>query len=226
MQAQPSRENGVFSDFSKTENKAKLWKLLQDNGAFHGIDSNYFKKVREDFEITIVKVENQFRDKPLMAKNKFFLDSMLNIVKQYKHQPIYTAQDLQKTRMDAFDNDLSKKQAEFDRFNAKPKPPQVDFSDKEGENVGDVNALLEKAMRDREAIASQVLPPLPQAKEATPIAQLSQPEQLNRSPNPVKSEGEERKVIDSSNEMLKLILSKLEIIETLLKGKENEKDGV
>ena len=223
MQAQPSRENGAFSDFSKTENKAKLWKLLQDNGAFHGIDSNYFKKVREDFEITIVKVENQFRDKPLMAKNKFFLDSMLNIVKQYKHQPIYTAQELQKTRMDAFDNDLSKKQAEFDRFNAKPKPPQVDFSDKDDENVGDVNALLEKAMRDREAIASQVLPPPPQAKEATPIAQLSQSSNTSQ---PVKSEGEERKVMDSSNEMLKQILSKLEIIETLLKDKENQKDGV
>jgi hypothetical protein len=173
-----------------------------------------------------VKVENQFRDKPLMVKNKFFLDSMLNIVKQYKHQPIYTAQELQKTRMDAFDNDLSKKQAEFDRFNAKPNPPNVDFSDKENENVGDVNALLEKAMRDREAIASQVLPPPPQAKEATPIAQLSQTSQTSHTSQPVKSEGEERKVMDSSNEMLKQILSKLEIIETLLKDKENQKDGV
>ena len=117
-------------------------------------------------------------------------------------------------------------------MNAKPQPPQVDFSDKEDENVGDVNALLEKAMRDREAIASQALPPPPQTKEATPIAQLSQLsqssqlEKLNQLPDPVKSDGEERKVIDSSNEMLKQILSKLEIIETLLKGKENEKDVV
>lgn len=139
------------NEFTRTENKGKLWQLLQRNGAFNGIDSNYFNKVREEFEINVVKVQNENSNKSVMDRNKLFLDVMINLMKNYKHQIAYTAADIQQTKREAFNNDLSHKQAEFDKFNAKPKPQDVNFADKE-EDSGDVNILLEQVIRDRESV--------------------------------------------------------------------------
>ena len=96
------------NDFTKTENKAKLWQLLQRNGAFNGIDSNYFNKVREEFEINVVKVQNEYSNKSVMERNKLFLDVMIDLMKNYKNQIAYTAADIQESRRAAFENDLTK----------------------------------------------------------------------------------------------------------------------
>lgn len=154
-----SGQNVEQNGFTKTDNKAKLWQLLQRNGAFNDVDSNYFNKVREEFEINVVKIQTQYGNRSVMDRNKLFLDMMIEIMNKFKNQPIYTAADIQKSKRDAFENDLSQKQAEFNKFNAKPKPPEVNFTDKE-EDSGDVNAMLEQVIRDREDVGFSHPPPL------------------------------------------------------------------
>lgn len=74
------------SDFVSTENKGRLWKILQNNGAFNGINNTFFSKVREEFETTIMEIENTHREKKMLEKGKIFIDSMVEKLKFYKHR--------------------------------------------------------------------------------------------------------------------------------------------
>ena len=156
------------NEFTRTENKGKLWQVLQRNGAFNGIDSNYFNKVREEFEINVVKIQNEHANKSVMNRNKLFLDLMLELMKGYKNNEVYTASDIQKSKRDAFENDLSKKQDEFNKFNTKPPPPDVNFADKD-EDSGDVNSMLEQVIRDRESVGFSHHPPPIEVKKTTQV---------------------------------------------------------
>ena len=210
------------NDFTQTENKAKLWQLLQRNGAFNGIDSNYFNKVREDFEINVIKIQSQYGNIPLMDRNKLFLDVMIDLMKKFKNQPIYTSADIQKSKRDAFDNDLSKKQNEFNHFNAKPTPPDVNFADKE-EDSGDVNTMLEQVIRDRESVGFSHPPPT--SNKEVEIIKVN-------SNIPIKSQGDidqdqnheslKKNNISLDSDILNEILEKLTRIEKIIvKNSEN-----
>jgi hypothetical protein len=201
------------SDFVSTLSKGRLWKILQDNGAFNGINNNFFTKVREDFEIG--RIEEEHRDKPVMIKSKLFIDMMIQKMNEYKHvqlpdrvQQPYTAQDIKKSKLDAFDNELSRKQNEFNQFNARPTPPHMDFADKDEDASGNVNRLLEQAMRDRENL--EVPGPInapPRVKEPEPVSNIN-------------LESLESKV-NKNEETLNKIMEKLASIEELLKKENN-----
>ena len=199
------------NDFTKTENKAKLWQLLQRNGAFNGIDSNYFSKVREEFEINIVKTQNEHSNKSVMDRNKFFLDAMVNIMKSYRNQEAHTAADIKKSKRVAFKNELSQKQQEFNQFNAKPAPPDVDFADKE-EDSGDVNALLEQVIRDRESVGFSHPPP---PEELNVSNKGSNVDKTSSSPLVPK----QTISTNVNNDVLQQILDRLNTIEELLRKK-------
>ena len=229
------------SEFVSVPSKGRLWKILQDNGAFNGINNSFFTKVREDFEIGVVRIEEEHRDKPIMVKSKLFIDMMIEKMKEYKHfmpqMPIqqvqqvqqvkqapsapYTAQDIKKSRLDAFDNELSRKQNEFNQFNAKPTPPHVDFADKKEDDDGDVNKLLEKAMRERENL------------EIPKLANEPMPTKTKTDTTPITMVVEEKKPelnletltrkVNQNEQMLNKIMEKLTSIEELLK-KENKSD--
>lgn len=226
------------SDFVSTLSKGRLWKILQDNGAFNGINNNFFTKVREDFEIGVVRIEEEHRDKPVMIKSKLFIDMMIQKMNEYKHvqlpdrvhQP-YTAQDIKKSKLDAFDNELSRKQNEFNQFNARPTPPHMDFADKDEDASGNVNRLLEQAMRDRENL--EVPGPInAPPSNTTPITMIveekKEPKIVKESitvkePEPVSNinlESLESKV-NKNEETLNKIMEKLASIEELLKKENN-----
>ena len=224
------------SEFTRMDNKGRLWKILQNNGAFNGIDNSFFSKVREEFEITIVEIEKQHSLKNTLEKSKIFIDSMVVKLKTYKHRnhsvgeisnatdisqlqttdivsnvskntqmsvPPYTSDDLKQSRLDAFDKELQQKQSEFDVYNAKPKPQNVDFKDNNDSASEDVSKLLEKAMREREELNT-----VPNAvPNAVPIStSLS---------SPIKKD-------NTNEEMFLKIMSKLEEIHRML-NEEREK---
>ena len=120
--------------------------------------------------------------------------------------------------MDAFDNELSRKRAEFNQFNARPTPPQVDFADKEEDTSGDVNRLLEQAMRERENLEVPKPVDVPD-KNTTPI-RMSVQEKVEEKPTFKEMEMLVSK-INKNEEILINIMSKLEGIEEMLK-KENK----
>lgn len=164
-----SESEGSTNEFMKTENKAKLWSLLQNNGAFNGISNSFFSTVRSDFESMVVRIDREHREKEKMAKNKIFLDTMIQKMMEYRKQSYtqpYTADEIRQTKVAAFDNELAKKQADFNQYNSKPVPNSIDFKDKEDDANGSVNDLLERAIRDRENL---VMPPAPIAKDTTEI---------------------------------------------------------
>ena len=74
------------SEFVSTENKSRLWKILQNNGAFNDINNTFFSKVRQEFEVTITEIENTHRLKTMLEKGKIFIDSMVEKLKHYKHR--------------------------------------------------------------------------------------------------------------------------------------------
>ncbi len=234
MQQQSISVSQSQSDFVSTPSKGRLWKILQDNGAFNGINNNFFTKVREDFEIGVVRIEEEHRDKPIMLKSKLFIDMMIQKMKEYKHvqlpdrvQQPYTAQDIKKSKLEAFDNELSRKQSEFNQFNARPTPPHVDFADKEEDAGGDVNRLLEKAMRDRENLE------VPGPINATPDNTTPITMSVEERPKSIKAEvsPETQSInldflankVNKNEETLNKIMEKLTSIEELLK-KENNPD--
>ena len=225
IQQQPSSQ----SEFVSIPSKGRLWKILQDNGAFNGINNNFFTKVREEFEIGIVRIEEEHRNKSTLEKSKLFIDNMIQKMKEYKYaqRPIsvkepYTAQEIKKSKLDAFDNELSRKQEEFNKFNARPTPPQVDFADKDEDTSGDVNRLLEKAMRERENL--EVPPPInSNTNNAIPTTRTVQEKDSKQVLDTDKSLEMEMLVnkLNKNEEILVKIISKLETIEEMLK-KENK----
>lgn len=74
------------SEFVSTENKGRLWKILQNNGAFNGIDNTFFSRVRKEFEVTITEIESKHKVKTMLEKGKIFIDSMVEKLKYYKHR--------------------------------------------------------------------------------------------------------------------------------------------
>lgn len=228
MYQQDSHTQKNESEFVKTHNKGRLWNILQNNGAFNSIDNSFFKRVRADFESTIQIIDRECAGKSMMEKSKQFIDSMLKIVKEYKHihsptpaQTIaqsteneipYTSEEIKQTRMNSFEKDLNKKQSEFAEFNSKPVAQNVDFSDKDDDISDDVNKLLEKAMRDRENInvpqpTTNITDSLLSPREgASEIVNLQN--QLQSVPSDNQS--------DNQHELLSKILEKVTIIEAYI----------
>lgn len=256
------------SDFVKTQNKAKLWNILQNNGTFNNIDNTFFTKVREDFEYTILEIEKEHKQKSTIQKSKLFIDNMLEKVKNYKHVPNinrqyetnsnfagqvsavgqisavgqgqgetqilqndlpYTSESIKQSRMNAFENELNKKQSEFNEFNAKPQAPTADFSDKDTDDGDDVNKLLEKAMREREnlTIPTNQMPQDVKAEhvkaekieEQTETPQGNVSQTINTDTTPISSINNSGQNINFYNQedMLMKIFEKLTKIEKYLK---------
>lgn len=232
LQPQQQRDNSNSNEFLKTENKGKLWSMLQQNGAFNGIGNNFFSKVREDFEMAAVRIDEEHRNKPKMQKNKIFLDFMVQRMQEYRRQSYtqpYTADEIRKTKQEAFDNALSQKQNEFSQFNAKPKPPDVSFADDDTDTSGNVNDLLEKAIRDRENLS--IPGPIPKSTNQNTtsiieVGEIAQPGQAGEVAQPGQA-GEVGQVAQPApqdkvlvdNEILKSIMDKLNTIEELLRNK-------
>ena len=146
--------------FNSTENKGLLWKLLSENGLFNGIDSNRFADVKQNFESTIAEIFSTTHSNPqitIKSQNQLFVDRMIVILKSFKDERIYTAQDIKEKRKTDFERDLEEKQRNFDLLMKNSKPDNIDFSDKARRNalqieekIENIDALLEEQQRERE----------------------------------------------------------------------------
>jgi hypothetical protein len=140
------------SGFTSNETMAKLWSLLLENGVFDNVANSNFAKVKEDFELLVQRIGKDHSQKSTMDKSKLVIDEMLLLIKKYKNQEFYTAQDIRQSKLDDFETELSKKQNEFTQLNSKPQPSTIDFSDKAEENTTNINELLESTKKERDFI--------------------------------------------------------------------------
>ena len=218
LQPEIEKSTKSVNTFSNTDNKGKLWSMLQNNGAFNGISNDFFSKVRQEFESMVVRIDEQHGEKEKMEKNKLFIDAMIGKMTDYRRESYqntvpYTASEIKKSRIEAFDNDLSQKQDEFNQFTARPKPNAVDFKDNEDENTTNVNDLLERAIRDRENLD---VPPPPIARKEENKKQNS--DRIGGSGSgsdsgttPIVNVGDQEN--NNTLELLQKIMKKLELIE-------------
>jgi len=216
------------TEFTSVENKGRLWKMLQENGAFNGIRDDEFTKFHSKFESIIVSINNQHSSKTVMVKSKLFIDEMIQYISMQKSNAnantnanananAYTAKDIKAANQESFNTELSKQQNDFNKFNQKDAPLHIDFEDKDNEMDDDINMLLEKAERDREIL---VLPKVvePMAKVVEPMAKVGEPMAKVGEPmaNVVEPMANVVEPMANVVEMLHSIIQRLDKLELLL----------
>ena len=157
-----SRDNQNY--FLSDANIRMLWEIILD-------DNVVVNKNRE--EVTIInniflKVAQQFYDKEkgglnkdLIQINKKFITIIVNILNQNfpKPKPIVihsgepipiTAEEIQKTRTNEFENEFNKKQEEFTRAMSLPVPEVPNFLDNaKDEPISDLDSVIKRAIAER-----------------------------------------------------------------------------
>jgi hypothetical protein len=188
----------ITTQFTSNQNKELLWNLLIEQNSFNGIDSNHKTNIESVFERTIKIVDFNLKNDILFNKNKEVIKEMisyLNTLKKSSQVPTlsyqnktlnYTHDEIQKVKMDRFDNDLKQKQVEFENVIKKNVPESIDFSDKMDEKIGDKMDLLISqtiAMRENQLnqILSKTIPPNKQKsiESNSPLFQIDSNTNIN-----------------------------------------------
>ena len=180
-----SQQLSAVSTFSTNENKALLWSVLQGGGKFVGIPESLRHNIQEMFESTIREISEHYRrlNQPvnLNAVNKeavVIICKKIDAVKEQRQPPqqpqqqiyqkkqqqvpqletVYTAQELQKERQNAFQNEFKKKEEEMSSILRLKKPEEINFTDDVYDKpIGnDMERLLAEALASREKELEQI----------------------------------------------------------------------
>ena len=176
------------STFLANENKALLWSVLHGGGKFVGIPDSQVPAIKEIFEETIHSIGEHCRNQPinLNAINKeavVIICKKIEAIKmqqsQQQRQPhqnppqqiyqkkqqqvpqletIYRAEDLQKERQNAFQNEFKRKEEEMSSILKLKKPEEINFTDDVYDKpIGDdMERLLAEALASRERELEQI----------------------------------------------------------------------
>ena len=170
--------------FSGNENKALLWSVLHGGGKFVGIPDSQVSTIKEIFEQTIHNMSEHCRrlNQPinLNAINKeavVIICKKLDAIKMqqsYQNPPqqsyqkkqqqvpqletIYRAEDVQKERQNAFQNEFKRKEEEMSSILKLKKPEEINFTDDVYDKpIGDdMERLLAEALASRERELEQI----------------------------------------------------------------------
>ena len=158
----------IYSQFISNQNKGMLWKLLCDNGTFNNIPDNKSTLVKIDFDRKVAMIgETIVNSDKLVELNKRTISEMVQNVSKYTSatgsgsnaiMPNYNAADISQQRQKVFENELKQKQNEFEKFNNKPVPSKIDFSDKPDTPLGsEMDKILAEQIALREKQLNTVL---------------------------------------------------------------------
>jgi hypothetical protein len=163
-----SRDNQNY--FLSDANIRMLWEIILD-------DDVVVNKNREEvttINTIFLKVAQQFYDKEkgtfkdLIQMNKKFISIIVHILNQNfpKPKPLVihekettpiTAEEIQKTRANEFDQEFNKKQEEFTRAMALPVPDVPIFSDNsKDEPISELDAVVKRAIAERNLEIQQI----------------------------------------------------------------------
>jgi len=126
----------LLNQFTANENKGLIWKLMCDKGIFTDIPNNKSLAVKDAFDITVDTISKQIASQDtLIELNKRVISEMINQKSNYVDPPRtemslnYSAAEISQTRQKKFDDELTHKKQEFDKFNNVQVPEKIDFSD-------------------------------------------------------------------------------------------------
>ena len=151
--------------FILNDNKAMIWQILVEQGAFNNIPNNYLQKVQTTYEGVINNVNTSNYD--LTNKNKMVMVEMKKYISELKkdlttlNPPVRLNKPLEEVKIQLSD-DFNAKQNEFIQLVNHNKPGPVEFSDKEDTPIDktDMNTMLNEMKSMRENVYGQVNPEL------------------------------------------------------------------
>jgi len=156
----------MSENFTSNQNKELLWGLLIEQNSFNGIETKHKSNIELVFERTIKIVETNLKNNSLVDKNKEVIKQMITYLNTLKrpqslsqeNKQNYTFDEIHKAKLERFDNELKKKQIEFESIIKKDAPNHIDFSDKIDEKIGDkMDLLISQTIAMRENQLKQIL---------------------------------------------------------------------
>jgi len=151
--------------------------MLNTHNVFDGISQTQLATVKDHFERTLQKVNENPTNSSLVNLNKLVLSSMLQDMSYFRPTPVptppqralppvlMTAQALSDQKQAVFLSNLKSKETEFLTQLTNPLPPKIDFADvnmEEDKPLGsDMDRLLAEIVAKREKDLQLTLPPPP-----------------------------------------------------------------
>jgi len=150
-----------MNEFTLSKNKELLWQLLCDN-------KNFVKMIKKDVKDTQNIFEKQAnelisvstgKNVTLLTLNKDFLKNMNNYcnkvtdnvetIKINNTNEIITRKDIQQKELNSFDERLSKRQQDFDKY-GNEKPTEINFIDENKDGpLTDIDNILKTKIAER-----------------------------------------------------------------------------
>ena len=159
-------EPSLYEKFTSNQNKALIWNLLSNDGAFNSIPGSQANRVKEEFDqkVKIISIQITSSDN-LVNLDKRVISEMMNELKKYTHPKTsdditlnYNAADIAQKRQKAFEEELNTKKKDFDTFNNTPVPDKIDFSDNLDTPMGsEMDKILAEQIALREKQLNVVL---------------------------------------------------------------------
>ena len=159
----------LYNQLTSNSNKGMVWKLLCDNRSFEGIPSDKSNLIKEIFDKKINLLAEQINESSdsLINLNKKIISEMITTGNKYKtvKQPlstsistssqsvpeIYNASALSEQRQQKFQDELSKKQSDFESLTQVKIPEKPDFSDNLDTPIGsEMDSMIAKQIAMRE----------------------------------------------------------------------------
>jgi hypothetical protein len=159
-------EPSLYEKFTSNQNKALIWNLLSNDGAFNSIPDSQANRVKEEFDRKVETISIQLTPADnLVNLDKRVISEMLKELKKYaKPKPSddmtlnYNAADIAQKRQKVFEEELKTKKKEFDVFNNTPTPDKINFSDNLDTPMGsEMDKILAEQIALREKQLNMVL---------------------------------------------------------------------
>jgi hypothetical protein len=158
----------MFADteFLSNKNKAMIWQLLDDKGAFLNIPNTYLPKVKELYEKVFEKISN-IKNISLVQQNKLSITEIMKDLSFLKTSNI--SKPLEEVQIQ-LNKDFENKQNEFINLIKRPTPEEVNFEDNNDLplNINEMDSMLNKMIALRETELNQIQPENPQQENPQP----------------------------------------------------------
>lgn len=218
-----------MSEFISNPNKALIWNLLLQSGAFQNIQESNYDIVKQMLDNIMTSEDKE--NKTIIEKNKSVLIKISQNLKKLQKEAI-TSQDITEMREKQLSNKLEKKELEFKNLMTIKPPDQIDFKDNlDDKPLGDnLNSIINDMVQKREqelnyamtthdqAAASEWLKPNVEETKKIPITSKSQTRLV-----PIKEE-EEPNILNLIK--LKKPIQKEDIIEDVIKSLNKVKEEI
>jgi len=148
------------TEFLSNENKAMIWQLLDDKGAFLNIPNTYLPKVKELYEKVFEKISS-IENISLIQQNKLTITEIMKDLLFLKTSNV--SKPLEEIQIQ-LNKDFENKQNEFINLIKRPTPKEVNFEDNNDLplDINDMDSMLNKMISQRETELNQIQQENPQ----------------------------------------------------------------